>query len=41
MTTHSDLFNARTELENTSGIIIYYRLEALTKWEVQPSTSRR
>ena len=41
MTTHNDLFDARTALESTSGIIIYYRLEALTKWGVQPSTSRR
>lgn len=34
MTTHNDLFDARTALESTSGTIIYYRLEALKKWGV-------
>ena len=35
MTTHTDLFEARTALESAAGIITYYRLEALTKWGVQ------
>ncbi len=35
MTTHNDLFDARTALESTAGTIIYYRLEALTKWGLQ------
>jgi aconitate hydratase len=35
MTTHHDLFEARTALESASGTITYYRLEALTKWGVQ------
>ncbi len=35
MTTHHDLFGARTVLESASGPITYYRLEALTKWGVQ------
>jgi aconitase A len=35
MTTHNDLFEARTALESASGTFTYYRLEALTKWGVQ------
>ncbi len=35
MTTHHDLFEARTALESASGTIIYYRLEALSKWGVR------
>jgi aconitate hydratase len=35
MTTHNDLFDARTALKSTSGTMTYYRLEALTKWGVQ------
>src|SRR5438128_9556137 len=35
MTTHTDLFEARTALESAAGTITYYRLEALTKWGVQ------
>jgi hypothetical protein len=35
MTTHNDLFEARTALESASGAITNYRLEALTKWGVQ------
>ena len=31
MTTRNDPFDARTALESTSGTIVYYRLEALTK----------
>jgi len=35
MTTHHDLFEARTALESASGTVTYYQLEALTKWGVQ------
>lgn len=31
MTTHNDIFAARTKLESTQGTITYYRLEALTQ----------
>ena len=35
MTTHKDLFNARSTLEGTYGIVTYYRLDSLTKHGVQ------
>jgi aconitate hydratase len=35
MTTHHDLFRARTALSSAAGISTYYRLEALTQWGVQ------
>ncbi len=35
MTTHHDLFEARTALESASGTVTYYQLEALAKWGVQ------
>jgi hypothetical protein len=34
MTTHNDLFEARTALESASGAITCYLVEAVTKWRV-------